>query len=362
MATYKVLQDIEAEDKFLGPLTLKQFIYAAIAAICAYLSFLAVSRGVGYITFIFLPFIIITGFFAWPWSRDQPTEIWALAKIRFMLKPHRRIWNQSGVKEMVTITVPKKIERILSKNFSETEVRSRLEALANTIDSRGWAVKNVNVNLYSQPGYETIIGESDRLVALSSLPRNVVAVDIHDTDDILDEHTSPTAQHFDQMIAASAQTHKQQITDQMKQFTQLQNNNNPIANGPPPDYWFMRGDPASTAKIPAGQAVFQKSQVVIPGADDAASHTQAQPTADDQKILEKIHMNSKPSPAYGHMRTIKPLSEQNKPSKTASGTVTNSSIIEFANNDDLNIATIARQADKANKKEPPQDEVVISLR
>lgn len=25
MATYKVLQDIEAEDKLLGPLTLKQF-------------------------------------------------------------------------------------------------------------------------------------------------------------------------------------------------------------------------------------------------------------------------------------------------------------------------------------------------
>jgi len=40
MATYKVIQDIEAEDKLVGPLTLRQFIYAAIAAICGYLSFL----------------------------------------------------------------------------------------------------------------------------------------------------------------------------------------------------------------------------------------------------------------------------------------------------------------------------------
>ncbi len=30
MATYKVLQDIEAEDKLLGPLTLKQFIFAVV--------------------------------------------------------------------------------------------------------------------------------------------------------------------------------------------------------------------------------------------------------------------------------------------------------------------------------------------
>ncbi|MGH7158305.1 MAG: PrgI family mobile element protein [Candidatus Saccharimonadales bacterium] len=33
MATYKVIQDIEAEDKILGPLTLRQFIYAGVAAI-----------------------------------------------------------------------------------------------------------------------------------------------------------------------------------------------------------------------------------------------------------------------------------------------------------------------------------------
>ncbi len=38
MATYKVIQDIEAEDKFLGPLTLKQFIFGAAAVFFGYLS------------------------------------------------------------------------------------------------------------------------------------------------------------------------------------------------------------------------------------------------------------------------------------------------------------------------------------
>ena len=45
MATYKVIQDIEAEDKFLGPLTLKQFIFGAGGAFFAWLNFFAFTRG-----------------------------------------------------------------------------------------------------------------------------------------------------------------------------------------------------------------------------------------------------------------------------------------------------------------------------
>ncbi len=44
MATYKVIQDIEAEDKFVGPLTLKQFIFACITVVLGYLSFLLLTK------------------------------------------------------------------------------------------------------------------------------------------------------------------------------------------------------------------------------------------------------------------------------------------------------------------------------
>src|SRR5947209_164958 len=109
MATYKVIQDIEAEDKLVGPLSFRQFVYAGIAAICFYLSFLVITKHAAYIAIVFVPIGAFSGFFAFPWGRDQPTEIWALAKIRFLLKPRRRIWDQSGIKELVTITAPKKI-------------------------------------------------------------------------------------------------------------------------------------------------------------------------------------------------------------------------------------------------------------
>src|SRR3569623_2019391 len=119
MATYKMIQDIEAEDKILGPLSLRQFIYALISAICLYISFICLTKHVAFLLILFLPPALFTGFFAFPFGQDHPTEVWALAKIRFMFKPRRRIWDQSGVKELVTVTVPKKIERVLTNGLSE---------------------------------------------------------------------------------------------------------------------------------------------------------------------------------------------------------------------------------------------------
>src|SRR6478609_6736928 len=101
MATYKVIQDIEAEDKLVGPLTLRQFIYAGVAAVCLYLCFVAYTKHVIFLVGIFLPIAAVGTFFAFPWKGEQPTEIWALARLRFMLKPRVRIWDQSNVKDLV---------------------------------------------------------------------------------------------------------------------------------------------------------------------------------------------------------------------------------------------------------------------
>src|SRR5579872_7330594 len=110
MASYKLIQDIEAEDHIIGPLTLRQFIFALIAAFCVYLSIVAIEKKAVVLVLFFGPFSLIFSFFAFPWRRDQPTEIWALARLRFMFIPRRRLWDQTGVKQLVKITVPKKLE------------------------------------------------------------------------------------------------------------------------------------------------------------------------------------------------------------------------------------------------------------
>ncbi len=368
MATYKVIQDVEAEDKLVGPLTLRQFIYAGIAAISGYLGFLLTTKGAGFMLVVFVPIMLVCGFFAFPWGRDQPTEIWALAKIRFLFKPRKRIWDQSGVKDLVTVTAPKHVERNLTNGLNQEEVQSRLNALASTIDSRGWAVKNVNVSMGAASAMLPLY-TSDRLVQASSLPQEVSNVDVRPSDDILDETANPVAQHFDSMIQASSAAHRAQLIDQMQQ-PQTMPSQAPAAVKPPTDYWFMN----QPAPAPAGQSTFVDVPVVVPGAQalPAVLPQAATPTEEEEALVEKFKAeNSSLTAAYGRMKTVKTpqqladeARQQAAAQAIAKPPVTpdrQAAIINLANDNDKNVATIARQAHQ-EVDQGEDGEVVISLR
>lgn len=392
MATYKVLQDIEAEDKLIGPLTLRQFIYALAAALNGYLTFMVITKGAAFMAAIFIPLTLICAFFCWPWSRDQPTEVWALAKIRFLVKPRKRIWNQSGIKELVTITAPKRVEQILTNGLSQNEVQSRLHALADTIDSRGWAIKNVNISMYGQPALIMNNPTSDRLINAASLPQPVSNVDVKAADDMLDVQNNPVAAQFDTMIAASAKAHRQQIMDRMQDNTPAPAPlpppapAQPLQQTPQNNYWFLNEPTQATSVVPQDAVTFN-TQVVAPGTPVAALPipTAAAPTPDEEAFIKKLKNEPAFSPnMHGHLHVIQPLSVQqaqaaaqqaaqaNAQAPAADQNATNpqpaapkmtqqpdAAILDLARNDDLNVATLAREATK--RKEPPQDEVVISL-
>ncbi len=201
MAQYKVIQDIEAEDKLLGPLTLKGFIYAIIAIFCGFINFRLIASGLGplkwLLVLVFLAPMILFGTLASPLGRHQPTEVWLLARLMFLVKPKKRIWSQTGLLHLVTITAPKKVDRQLSKGLSETEVKSRLQTLATTLDSRGWAVKNLTV----VPSQLQRVEQSDRLVAPTTLSAPSITADVHAADDIMDEQNNPTAQYLAGLMA-----------------------------------------------------------------------------------------------------------------------------------------------------------------
>ena len=365
MATYKVIQDIEAEDHILGPLSLRQFIYAIVCVVCLYFCYLVVSKHVPFLVILFLPPAIFTGFFAAPFGKDQPTEVWALAKIRFLFKPRRRIWDQSGIKELVTITAPKKVEEYLSNGLSQTEVRSRLNALASTIDSRGWAIKNVNVNLYSQPSVLTSNIVSDRLIdPMTAMPQEVPNYDVQASDDILDERNNPIAQQFDQMINASAQAHRQQIVNQLNAPTTPSTGTTPT---PPQDYWFLN-QPTQAPHMAQDQSIFSNAQVVMPGGDEdaPAAVPAAEPSTNEAVLAEQLRAQRSKPETYDHMHTLQPLGALHPtimpPASAATAPVTpapDPAKIDLARRNDLNVATIARIANKQD--EPPEDEVVISL-
>lgn len=215
MAQYKVIQDIEAEDRLLGPLTLKGFIYAIIAIFCAFINFRLFVAGLGPIKYvlilIFTGPMLLFGVLASPLGRQQPTEVWLLAHLRFLIKPRKRLWSQTGILHVVTVTAPKKIEKQLTKGFSQEEVKNRLQILANTMDSRGWAIKDLN----TPPDLSNTGAGSDRLVEPTVVKPQPIIVDVTAADDIMDEQNNPTAQYFDSLMTEADAGRKAGVAERL---------------------------------------------------------------------------------------------------------------------------------------------------
>lgn len=340
MATYKVIQDIEAEDHILGPLTLRQFIFALIAVFFLYLCFICLTKGAGFLLVLFLPPALFFGFFAVPFGRDQPTEIWALAKIRFFLLPRKRIWDQSGVKELVTITVPKKVEHNLTNGLDQYEVQSRLKSLASTLDSRGWAVKNAGLVRSNQSVINDQENDTERLFDINTVPEEVNDYDVPASADILDEENGALSQQLDQMIHQSDDEHRQHLIDQM--------NGQSTPSNTQSQQWFMPTpiDNTQPAVAPINPPTVDPNE--------------------EKEILNNLKKHNRKDDLYSsHMRTLQPLSKQasnkNKLVKKEEKTSPpNPDIISLANNNNFTVDTIARQA-KNSSDNKDNDEVVISL-
>lgn len=365
MATYTVIQDIEAEDKFLGPLTLKQFIFAAAALFFGWLNFIAIAKGAPFLVVLFLPPMLLGGFLAIPWSSQQSTEVWALAKLRFRIKPRSRIWNQSGLEELVTITAPKKIDKQLTNGLDQTEVESRLKALAETIDSRGWAIKNTT----SQQTYAPVYDQStdDRLVDLATLPQPVPDADPNQYPDMLDEQEA-VATKFQHMMQESSDTRMQESLAKMDRVRNGESPNSPqqpdFHFAPPTENTVQTAAPAPPYSPPAPQPATTNAN----GLDEQTLSQQLRNKRQAGDLVSS-HLHTVPSSpqvsSFGQpqLPTVPPASDDNpQGSQKPQAQMTNTpdpAILNLAQNNDLNIETIARQAKKDDSKD---NEVVISLR
>lgn len=198
MATYKVPQDVEAEDKLLGPLSFRQFIYAGIALAAGALAFF-MFQVFPLLAMIPLPILFLFGILALPLRKDQPMETYLLALLRFYLKPKLRMWNPDGTITYVEITVPKAVEQHLTKSFTGQTAQERLDYLARVMDTRGWALKGV-------------------VEPMGSMQADVAA-EVQSANDVMDEDAN-LARSFDTLIAKNDQQRLQAARAQMHQATQ----------------------------------------------------------------------------------------------------------------------------------------------
>src|SRR6478735_1632706 len=119
MAVYKVPQDVEAEDKLIGPFSFRQFIYLIIAALGILMAWLLSRIFIG---LLILPLPIVFAFLALalPLRKDQPMETYLIAMIKFFFKPRKRLWDPEGTISMVRIIAPKVTEGPHMKEYGSS--------------------------------------------------------------------------------------------------------------------------------------------------------------------------------------------------------------------------------------------------
>ncbi len=311
MAVYKVPQDVEAEDKLLGPFSFRQFIYLVIAVLAGGLAYFLGTIFIG-LALIPLPLIVIFLILALPLKKDQPMEVYAAAILAFYLKPRLKLWEPDGILNMVEFTNDGLGDQEFSPDITFDEARQRISFLSNLVDSNGELVRS---SLVANPAIQSDIAAEATQIE-----------DIHDDDAIIN-------QKFDAMINNYNQTRREQIIENLSDSRGFNNQAPQPANSPLP--------PEPVA-IPAPQpAHFNPTLTPQP------VQTPAQPLV--SSTAEQAFPQQTPEPAdNSYVFTPSP------------------DIINLANNNDLSVQTLSAEAkkiaDRNKKLLGEEEEVIISLR
>lgn len=342
MASYKVPQDVEADDKLIGPFSFRQFIYLIIVGMAGALAWGLAQLFIAF-AIIPLPIMLFFGALALPLRKDQPMEIYMAAMVSYYLKPRNRKWDPEGVDTLIEISAPKTVEVRRTKDLSQNEAHERLSYLANIVDSGGWAIRGV----YNQP--------------VNSSINNDVYLEAQGAEDILDTSTG-IAQNFDQMMSQSTARMHEAAKARMMQASQPVPA--PVAPAPVPIQTYAPQQQAIAPPTPAMQPLELENvefnpyptfhQSVIQPLNDTAHQA-------ENNIIPEAPQNPTPTPVASSITTP----QQDNVDETAKGTSDTqltTDIINLANNPDISIETIAHEAKRIHKKAEESEEVVISLR
>ena len=312
MAQYKVPQDVEADDKLLGPFSFRQFVYILIAGV---LIAIAIALFQLFPLLAILP--ILPAFFflilALPLKKDQPMETYLAAIVSYYLKPHKRVWTPGQKESTIQITAPKIVEESRTRDITGEEATHRLSFLANIVDTEGQAIKSIGPNNQVS---EEIVKEAKTMSDMfetthfENLETTIAADENKRHEEVMKEMRDAIAQSED----ITGTIRKRSDKEEPEQASAV------VAN---PSVSLSAVDRVGV------KPNFDSSAVVTPGAP-----IQTEP-------VEKSNQVRKES--------------DKKPEKS----LPKASIIELANNPDFSIATIAKEANRINGKE--EGEVFISL-
>lgn len=308
MAEHKVPQDVEADDKLIGPFSFRQFIYLMIAfGGCVMAFFLSQASPV--LAIIPAPMVLFFGVLALPLRKDQPMEVYLAALIKYYFGGSRvRIWAADGEEPNVTISAPETVEDPKTKELAADEVSRRLSFLANITDTQGWSTRGFSASMN-----QTNLNDDYASAA-------------QDAYDVMDD--SNTVQ-VDNMLTKSAQDVRSRAMAKMREASQLTNatsqtapvytqpvQSSVLASTPstePSDYWTT---PLQTAQLPnyAYQNTASYQSQYIPQAPAQPIAPVQQPI--QQPIPQTTWQTAQPSSAP--VQYMPPTTPQQSPNFTAS--------------------------------------------
>lgn len=207
MGQYKVPQNVEAEDKILGPLTLKQFIYAVVGVSWAGLSFLIFRKLPAVMVIVGLPPTVLFLLLAFYQRDGQNFEQLLIAMVGFFTQSRRRLWVKEEVANAFRIE-PKPVA-VAADQRNPAEVRSELEKLGSVIDSRGWNRPPEDVEML-----QAMVPTSDRLVQPE--PAATTPAPDQPGPDMLDLKGSPLATNLGDLLNEAAGDVRTEALEMMK--------------------------------------------------------------------------------------------------------------------------------------------------
>ena len=219
--------------------------------------------------------------------------------------------------------MPKAIEIQRTKNLSGDEAQQRFSYLANIADTGGWAVRHVT------PGDTSMIGD--------------VYNEAQQTVDPLDAN-SGVGQSFDTMITQADQKRRSDMLARVQQSIV-----NPESTPAPAPVAIPTAMPVVDPYV-----AMPAPQPAIPAPDPTDVTFNPYPTI-HQSVVQ-------PFAADDQVAVAEPAPELPQTEKSTSDTVVSPDIINLANNSDLSIETLAREAHRIQEKDAAEGEVFISLR
>lgn len=319
MAQYKVPQDVEAEDKLLGPFTFRQFIYLIVTVGSAGMSF-AFFQIFPLLAIIPLPITFFFAILALPLKKDQPMETYLAAIVSFYLKPRKHIWLSGQRESTILITAPKKVEKSRTRNITEEEASHRLSFLAEIVDSEGYSIHN-NSSTTMQP---EVIAEANSVTDIFDSPSPVIA----------------------QIIQQEQVSHHNELLAQMRTAIERAESIGGVESPNISKFSTPSSIKPLTTSPPSSTTV---SPLITPTPSEAPSTTPP----------SSLPIQSQPPSTTPPPSPSSPIELQAPPEPDLPNLPPSQDMIALANNPNYSVQTIQQEAERINKKNI--EEVFISL-